>query len=301
MAQTLCPNSFWSVCQGAQIRAIWEFCIFVSSKLTYEAKFPTLNICRNSMKAQNGLKFPSELCFGITNITKDSFLINSKAAFLTSEVAKMRQESVLFFYGELRGKRMLSVSYRVKQSKYEVNEVCKAFQGKACLGIIRLPKAFPRRFKAFQGIPMHSNAFQCIPRHSKAFQGLPRPSNIYYINVTFANITQKGWDALIGTGPACLPCPIFQCWQRKAFIPYLKTSSSKSLPKKPKSTKGIIYAKLLFISDKIVSKMKSVSENIRNCDMYTWFFLCPSHRLEASRGGYFSSSSSSSVIFSAIC
>ena len=36
------------------------------------------------MKAQNGLKFPSELCFGIMNVTKDSYLINSKVAFLKS-------------------------------------------------------------------------------------------------------------------------------------------------------------------------------------------------------------------------
>ena len=70
--------------KSAQIRAIQEFCIFVSSKLTYEANFPTLNICRKSMKAQNGLKFPSELCFGIMNVTKDSYLLNSKVTFLRS-------------------------------------------------------------------------------------------------------------------------------------------------------------------------------------------------------------------------
>ena len=36
------------------------------------------------MKAQNGLKFPSELCFGIMNVTKDSYLLNSKVKFLKS-------------------------------------------------------------------------------------------------------------------------------------------------------------------------------------------------------------------------
>ena len=36
------------------------------------------------MKAQNGLKFPSELCFDIMNVTKDSHLLNSKVAFLKS-------------------------------------------------------------------------------------------------------------------------------------------------------------------------------------------------------------------------
>ena len=56
----------------------------MSSKLTYEADFPTLNICRKSMKAQNGLKLPSELYFGIMNATKDSYLLNSKVAFLKS-------------------------------------------------------------------------------------------------------------------------------------------------------------------------------------------------------------------------
>ena len=34
--------------------------------------------------AQNGLKFPSELCFGTMNLTKDSYLLNSKVASLKS-------------------------------------------------------------------------------------------------------------------------------------------------------------------------------------------------------------------------
>ena len=34
------------------------------------------------MKAQSGLKFSSELCFGIINTAKDSYLQNSKVAFL---------------------------------------------------------------------------------------------------------------------------------------------------------------------------------------------------------------------------
>ena len=46
------------------------------------------------MKAQKDLKFPSELCFGIVNATKDSYLLNSK-------VAKIRQETILFFYGAI--------------------------------------------------------------------------------------------------------------------------------------------------------------------------------------------------------
>ena len=53
----------------------------VYAKVRKSAQFETF--------AQNGLKFPSELCFGIMNLTKDSYLLNSK-------VAKMRQESVLF-------------------------------------------------------------------------------------------------------------------------------------------------------------------------------------------------------------
>ena len=36
------------------------------------------------MKAQNGITFPSEMCFGIMNVTKDSYLLNSKVAFLKS-------------------------------------------------------------------------------------------------------------------------------------------------------------------------------------------------------------------------
>ena len=36
------------------------------------------------MKAQNGLKFLSELCFGIMSAAKDSYLLNSKVAFLIS-------------------------------------------------------------------------------------------------------------------------------------------------------------------------------------------------------------------------
>ena len=50
-------------CQGAKIRAILEFCIFVSSKWTYEANFPNSNICRKSMKALSGLnKIPIRIC-----------------------------------------------------------------------------------------------------------------------------------------------------------------------------------------------------------------------------------------------
>ena len=41
------------------------------------------------MKPQNGPKFPSELCFGIMNVTNDSYLLNSKIVFL--KVAKMRK------------------------------------------------------------------------------------------------------------------------------------------------------------------------------------------------------------------
>ena len=36
------------------------------------------------MKAKNGLKFPSELCFAIIFATKDLPLLNSKVAFLKS-------------------------------------------------------------------------------------------------------------------------------------------------------------------------------------------------------------------------
>ena len=36
------------------------------------------------MNAQSGLKFPSELFFGIMNAAKDSYLLNSKDAFLKS-------------------------------------------------------------------------------------------------------------------------------------------------------------------------------------------------------------------------
>ena len=36
------------------------------------------------MNAQNGLKFPSELCFCIMNTAKDWYLLNSKVAFLKS-------------------------------------------------------------------------------------------------------------------------------------------------------------------------------------------------------------------------
>ena len=83
IAQNVCSNCFQSICQGAKIRAIREFCIFVSPKWTYEANFPSLNICRKSMKSQSsGLKYPCELCFGIMNTTKDSYLLSSKVAYL---------------------------------------------------------------------------------------------------------------------------------------------------------------------------------------------------------------------------
>ena len=57
-----------------KILIFWLF-NFVSSKFTYEANFPTLNICRKSIKAHNGLKLSSELCFGIMNATKDSYRV----------------------------------------------------------------------------------------------------------------------------------------------------------------------------------------------------------------------------------
>ena len=55
----------------ANVRKSVQIENFVSSKWTYEANFQTLNICRKSMKAQNGPKFPSELCFGNMNAAKD--------------------------------------------------------------------------------------------------------------------------------------------------------------------------------------------------------------------------------------
>ena len=53
-----------------KVRKSAQFENFVSSKLTYESNFPTLNTCRKSMEAQNGLKFPPELCLGILNVRK---------------------------------------------------------------------------------------------------------------------------------------------------------------------------------------------------------------------------------------
>ena len=54
-------------------------------------------MCRKAMKAQSGLKFPSEPYFGIINTTKDLYLLNSKVAFLK------RGQNVAgicpFFYG----------------------------------------------------------------------------------------------------------------------------------------------------------------------------------------------------------
>ena len=45
------------------------------------------------MKAQNGLKFTSELCFGIMNVIKDSYLLNSKSDQNAARICP-------FFYGE---------------------------------------------------------------------------------------------------------------------------------------------------------------------------------------------------------
>ena len=47
------------------------------------------------MKAQNGLKFPSELCFGIINVTKDSYWLNSKVQGLI-QVVKITIKRVPF-------------------------------------------------------------------------------------------------------------------------------------------------------------------------------------------------------------
>ena len=50
------------------------------------------------MIAQNGLEFPPELCFGIINVTNDSYLLNSKVAFLKSD--QNAAGVCPFFYGE---------------------------------------------------------------------------------------------------------------------------------------------------------------------------------------------------------
>ena len=77
------PKNFKSICQGAQIHANINFCIFVSSNLTYEVNFSTVNLCRKSLYAQNIMyKF---LCFVIINTTKDSYFLNSIDAFFKSE------------------------------------------------------------------------------------------------------------------------------------------------------------------------------------------------------------------------
>ena len=70
------------MCENPRNSRFFHF--FVIKKLIYEANFPTLNVSRKSKKAQNGLKFLSELCFGNINAAKDSNLLNSKVAFLKS-------------------------------------------------------------------------------------------------------------------------------------------------------------------------------------------------------------------------
>ena len=51
------------------------------------------------MKAQNGLKCPSDLCFGTMKVTKNSYLLNSKFAFLKS--GQNEAGIFPFFYGAL--------------------------------------------------------------------------------------------------------------------------------------------------------------------------------------------------------
>ena len=49
------------------------------------------------MKGQNGLKFPSELYFSMINVTKDSYLVNSKVSILKSD--QNAAGICPFFYG----------------------------------------------------------------------------------------------------------------------------------------------------------------------------------------------------------
>ena len=75
------------------------------------------------MKAQNGLKFPSELCFGIMNVTKDSYLLNSKVAFLKSG---QNAAGICHFFLRWIGFRSLMLCYGVilkKNSGYAADSV----------------------------------------------------------------------------------------------------------------------------------------------------------------------------------
>ena len=68
------------------------------------------------MKAQNGLKFPSELCFGIMNAAKDSYLLNSKVAFLKS--GQNAAGICPFFYGaDVLQPEHLSWTYSIRYSR----------------------------------------------------------------------------------------------------------------------------------------------------------------------------------------
>ena len=74
------------------------------------------------MKAQNGLKFPSELCFGTINAKKDSHLLSSKVAFLKS--GQNAAGICPFFYGGVADSRYSQQQWAVEQNiirtKYNV-------------------------------------------------------------------------------------------------------------------------------------------------------------------------------------
>ena len=95
-------------CMYAKMRKSAQFETFASlchHNWLMKQIFQLFKICRKSMKALNDLKFPSELCFCIMNVKKDSYLLNSK-------VSKMQQESALFFYSEMFINFIIYISYQ---------------------------------------------------------------------------------------------------------------------------------------------------------------------------------------------
>ena len=99
-------------CENPRNSWILHFCVVRMDLWSKFSNFKHLQKI-NEGKDQSGLKVPSELCFGIMN-TKDSYLLNSNW-----KGANMRQESVLFLYGEVFLKSYKKISQKGKYNFYQ--------------------------------------------------------------------------------------------------------------------------------------------------------------------------------------
>ena len=119
LLRVLCSlNSFKSICQGAQIRAIWELFIFVnfgSLDFPYEAISSTLNICRKLLNIQKGLKFPSELQLTTHQLNPSFF--GKFFCWFSPKVFELQISAILIFASSIQGLSDGSIKFLLQSTQ----------------------------------------------------------------------------------------------------------------------------------------------------------------------------------------